>query len=86
MNLRVSPAPSLSFRYFSLNLVSGVSRVDLYSQGEASPVAPLKYAEQLKLQLTNAKDGCRLYVVKGRYASCRKYRPATWLLQGPKLA
>lgn len=60
--------------------------VDAYSQGEASPAAPLKYAEKLKQHLVNAKDGCRLYVVKGRRAFCHKYRSDLRLVQGQRLA
>lgn len=40
----------------------------LIIQGEASPIAPLKYAEKLKQHLPNAQDGPRLYVVKGAKA------------------
>ncbi|OJA07769.1 hypothetical protein AZE42_02984 [Rhizopogon vesiculosus] len=40
----------------------------LIIQGESSAVAPLKYAENLQQNLINAKDGCRLYVVKGAKA------------------
>jgi pimeloyl-ACP methyl ester carboxylesterase len=40
----------------------------LIIQGEASPIAPLKYAENLKQLLINARDGPRLYVVRGAKA------------------
>lgn len=40
----------------------------LIIQGESSPIAPLKYAENLKQCLINAEDGPRLYVVKGAKA------------------
>ncbi|KAG1773827.1 alpha/beta-hydrolase [Suillus occidentalis] len=40
----------------------------LIIQGEASPIAPLKYAEKLKQHLINVENEPRLYVVKGAKA------------------
>ncbi|KAH7916146.1 alpha/beta-hydrolase [Hygrophoropsis aurantiaca] len=40
----------------------------LIIQGETTLTAPLKYAEKLKHHLVNAKDGARLYVVRGANA------------------
>ncbi|KAG1847536.1 alpha/beta-hydrolase [Suillus subalutaceus] len=48
--------------------LASVSCPVLIIQGEASPIAPLKYAENLKQLLINAEDGPRLYVVKGAKA------------------
>lgn len=43
-----------------------------YPQGEASPIAPLKYAEKLKQHLINVENEPRLYVVKGKRVLCSR--------------